>query len=148
MTRTSLPRPWRSRASFSSAPSDPMALSASMPNCRRISATTAAPKSPRRKAKQASVDRTRRIGKPLKHTNGREREEAKAEAARQKEREHRQRAVDKAQTALDEAEREHMQRADSLRSEIEAIEKKLKAEDADWENQEGWLKAALRRARE
>ena len=55
MTRTSLPRPWRSRASFSSAPSDPMALSASMPNCRRISATTAAPKSPRRKAKQASV---------------------------------------------------------------------------------------------
>jgi hypothetical protein len=41
-----------------------------------------------------------------------------------------------------------MQRADSLRAEIEAIEKKLKAEDADWENQEGRLKAALRRARE
>jgi hypothetical protein len=35
-----------------------------------------------------------------------------------------------------------------LRAEIEAIEKKLKAEDADWDEEEGRLKAALRRARD
>ena len=121
-------------------------------NLGREGPTKAAPKSPRRKAKQASVrpdTADRKAAQAYeRERQRREREAAKAEAARQKEREHRQRAVDKAQTALDEAEREHMQRADSLRAEIEAIEKKLKAEDADWENQEGRLKAALRRARE
>jgi hypothetical protein len=78
----------------------------------------------------------------------REREEAKEEAARQKERERRQRAIDKAQTALEKAKQEHTRRAAALRAEIEAIEKKLKAEDADWDEEEGRLKAALRRARD
>ena len=78
----------------------------------------------------------------------REREEAKEEAARQKERERRQQAIDKAQTALEKAEQEHTRRAAALRAEIEAIEKKLKAEDADWDEEEGRLKAALRRARD
>jgi hypothetical protein len=76
-----------------------------------------------------------------------EREEAKEEAARQKERERRQEAIDKAQTALEKAEQEHTRRAAALRAEIEAIEQKLKAEDADWNEVEGRLKAALRRAR-
>jgi hypothetical protein len=78
----------------------------------------------------------------------REREEAKEEAARQKERERRQQAIDKAQTALEKAEQEHARRAAALRAEIEAIEKKLKAEDADWDEEEGRLKAALRRTRD
>jgi hypothetical protein len=78
----------------------------------------------------------------------REREEAKEEAARQKERERRQQATGKAQTALEKAEQEHTRRAAALRAEIEAIEKKLKAEDADWDEEEGRLKAALRRARD
>lgn len=74
----------------------------------------------------------------------REREEAREEAARQKERARRQEAVDKAQAALDKAEEEHEKRAVALRAEIGAIETKLKAENADWDEEEGRLKAALR----
>ena len=48
-------------------------------------------------------------------------------AARQKERELRQRAVDKAQTAWD-AEGRHAKRAASIQAEIEAIEEKARAE--------------------
>ena len=77
----------------------------------------------------------------------REREEAKEEAARQKERERRQKAVDKAQAALDNAEEKHTQRVVALRALIEAIEKKVQAEDRDWDEEAKRLKAALRRAR-
>jgi hypothetical protein len=35
----------------------------------------------------------------------------------------------------------------ALRTEIEGIEKKLKAEDTDWDEEQRRLKAALRRAR-
>ena len=76
----------------------------------------------------------------------REREEAREEAARRKEQARRQEAVDKAQAALEKAEEEHAKRAAAMRAEIEAIETKLKAEDADWDEEEGRLKAALRRA--
>ena len=76
----------------------------------------------------------------------REREEAKEEAARQKRRERRQQAVDKAQAALDKAEQQHTRRAAALRAEIEAIEEKLNAEEADWDKEKQRLKAALRRA--
>jgi hypothetical protein len=77
-----------------------------------------------------------------------ERAEAKEEAARQKQRERRQKAVDKAQAALDQAEREHAQRAEVLRAELEAVEAKVKAEDADWDDEQRRLKAALRRAQD
>jgi hypothetical protein len=76
----------------------------------------------------------------------REREEAKEEASRQKQRERRQHAIDKAQAALDKAGREHTRRAAALRSEIEAIEEKLNAEETDWDKEKQRLKAALRRA--
>jgi hypothetical protein len=56
--------------------------------------------------------------------------------------------IDKAKAVLDKAEAEHTQRVTALRAEIEAIENKLKAENADWDKEEGRLKAALRRARE
>jgi hypothetical protein len=49
---------------------------------------------------------------------------------------------------LDEAELKHNNRSPILRAQVEAIEKKLQAEDADWEKEEGRLKAALRRARD
>jgi hypothetical protein len=78
----------------------------------------------------------------------REREEAKEEAARQKERERRQQAVDKGQAALDEAEQEHTERAEALRAELEAIEKKIRTEDSEWDDEEKRLRAALRRARD
>jgi hypothetical protein len=77
----------------------------------------------------------------------REREEAKEEASRQKERERRQEAIDKAQAALDTAEEKHTQRVAALRAQIEVVEKKIQAEDADWEEEARQLKTALRRAR-
>jgi len=75
-------------------------------------------------------------------------ERAKEEAVRQKDRERRQRAVDKAQTALDKAGREHAKRVAALQAEIEAIEKKARAEDTGWEEKRERLEAALRRARD
>jgi hypothetical protein len=78
----------------------------------------------------------------------RQREEAKEKAARQKERERRQKAVDKAQAALDNAEEKHTQRVAALRAQIEAIEKKVQAEDTNWDEEAKRLKAALRRARD
>jgi hypothetical protein len=78
----------------------------------------------------------------------RDRERAREEAARQKEREHRQQAVDKAQSALDKAERVHAERAAAIQAEMDALEKKARAEDADWDKERGRLKTALRRARD
>jgi hypothetical protein len=78
----------------------------------------------------------------------REREEAREEAATQKERERRQKAVDKAQAVMDKAEADHRQRVAGLRAQAEAIEKKVQAEDANWDEEEKRLKAALRRARD
>jgi hypothetical protein len=77
----------------------------------------------------------------------REREQGREEAARQKKRERRQQAVDKAQAALDQAGREHAEKAASLQVEIEAIEKRLQAEEVRWEKETERLQAALRRAR-
>ena len=78
----------------------------------------------------------------------REREEAREEATRQKEHERRQQAIDKAQAALDKAGEEHTKRAAALRTELEAIERKIRSEHDDWDEEEKRLKAALRRARD
>jgi hypothetical protein len=77
----------------------------------------------------------------------RERERATEEATRRKERERRQQAVDKAQAALDEAEREHAKTAAAIQTQVEALEKKSRAEDARWDKEMGRLEDALRRAR-
>ncbi len=77
----------------------------------------------------------------------REREEAREEAAQQKQHEHRQHAIDKAQKALVKAEHEHAQRVAALRCEIQAIEKKIRSEDDDWDKKEKRLREALRRSR-
>ena len=78
----------------------------------------------------------------------REREEAKEEAARRKKRERRQQAVDKAQKALDKAEEQHIQCVAALRAEIEATEKKLEAEETNWDREARRLKGAVRRERD
>jgi hypothetical protein len=77
----------------------------------------------------------------------RERDEAREDAARQKERERRQEAIDKAQAALDSAEEKHTQRVAALRAQVEAIEKKVQAEDANWDQEAKRLKASVQRAR-
>jgi hypothetical protein len=116
--------------------------------------TKAARKSKGSKAKQPS---SRPIGKAAerkaalafeKEQKRRERERAGQEAARQKERERRQQAVDKAQTALETAEREHAKRVAAIQAEIEVLEKKSQAEDARWGKERGRLEAALRHARD
>jgi hypothetical protein len=111
----------------------------SKPSAREAKSSSAQPdKAADKKAAQAYERERQR----------REREEAREEAARQKERERRRQAVDKAQAALAEAELEHTDRAEALRAELDAIEKKLRAEEADWDEEEKRLKAALRRARD
>jgi colicin import membrane protein len=57
-------------------------------------------------------------------------------------------AIDKVLAALNKAEQEQRRRAAALRAEIETVEKKLKAEEADWDEEGKRLKAALRRARD
>jgi hypothetical protein len=106
---------------------------------RKAKVTSARPdKATDRKAAQA-YDRERQR---------REREEAKEEAARQKQRERRQKAIDNVQSAFDKAEAEHERRGSALRAALETIEKKLQAEDTDWEEKEGRLKGQLKRARD
>jgi hypothetical protein len=88
-----------------------------------------------RKASQA-YERERQRREPIKP------------AARQKERELRQRAVDKAQTALDDAEGRHAKRAASIQAEIEALEEKARAEPLVGTRKGGGWKLDLRLARD
>jgi hypothetical protein len=78
----------------------------------------------------------------------RERERAKEEAAQRKERERWQKAVDKAQSALDAARREHEKIASDIQAQLQALEERSQAEAARWEMEKARLEAALRRARE
>jgi hypothetical protein len=113
--------------------------SASKPSVRKAKKSPAQPdKAADRKAAQAYEREQQR----------REREEAREEAAKQKEREGRQQAIDKAQASLDKAERAHSERSAALRAQMEVIEKKLLAEDADWQKEQGRLKGKLRRSRD
>ena len=75
------------------------------------------------------------------------RAERAKEAAQQKERERRQRAVAKAQSALDAASRKHEKNAADIQAQIEALEERSRAEIAHWEKEKARLEAALRRAR-
>jgi hypothetical protein len=115
--------------------------------------TKVAGKSRGPKAKQRSsspVDKAAERKAALAYEREQRRRElarAKEEAARQKERERRQQAVDKAQAALDKAEQEHAKRAAAIQAELEALEKRSRAEKACWDNEKERLEAALRRAR-
>ena len=114
---------------------------------------SAPPKPPVRTAKKSSSEPDKAADRKAaqayeRERQRRERDEAKEEAARQKERERKRQAVDKAQAVLEKAEEEHAKRADGLRAELEATEKKVRAEQADWDQEEKRLKAVLRRARD
>ena len=111
------------------------------------------PAPPARKAKKVSAKPDKAADRKAaqgyeRERQRRERKEAKEEAAEQKERERRQQAVDKAQAALDSAERKHAERAASLRAELEIIEDRIRSEEDDWREEDRRLKAALRQARD
>lgn len=82
-----------------------------------------------------------------KEQKRRERERASEEAARLKERQRRQHAVEKAQATLDSAEREHAKRFAAIQAEMEALERKSQAEEARWDKEKKGFEAALQRAR-
>jgi colicin import membrane protein len=83
-----------------------------------------------------------------KEQKRRDAERQRQEAARERDRERREKATAKAQAALDKAEREHAKRAADIQGEIEALEKRSRAEDDRWGKERERLQAALRRARE
>ena len=127
--RTSSPRPWRSRASSSSAPvgSDgPFGEHAELPKNLGEDGRKK-PHKPSAKAKKSpsQLDKAsdRKAARAYeRERQRRERQEVKEEAARQKERARRQEAVDKAQAALDTAEEGHVKHVAALRSQIKALE--------------------------
>ena len=110
-------------------------------------------KSKRREAKKPAagpVDRAAELKAARafkKEQKRRERERAREEAARQKERERRRQAVEKVETALETAEREHEKRAAAIQVELEAIEKKSQAENTRWHQEKRRLETALKQAR-
>jgi len=78
----------------------------------------------------------------------RDAERRKEEAARAKERERREKVVAKAQAALDNARREHEEKADAIEVERAALDERAQAEETRWEKQKAKLEAALRRTRD
>jgi hypothetical protein len=105
-----------------------------------------------RKAKQSSAgpDKTadRKAARAYEaEQRRRAREQAREAAAQRKQREGIQRAVDKAQAALDAAEREHDERQAAIDAEREELEARSQAENAKWDKERARLRAALKRAR-
>src|SRR4051812_21881818 len=78
----------------------------------------------------------------------RESERRKEEATLAKDRERREKAVAKAQAAIQDAKRDHDERASTIEAERAALERRSQAEDARWEKQKEKLEIALRRARD
>jgi colicin import membrane protein len=93
-------------------------------------------KTPKRAALKISEEVARKAAADFeKEQRHREAERRREEAAREKDRERREKATAKAQAALDKAEREHANKAADIRAEIEAIEKRSRAEDDRWEKE-------------
>jgi colicin import membrane protein len=78
----------------------------------------------------------------------RQREEERAEAQRAKQRERTERAVEKAQAALDKARSRHDERAADFEKQRETVDRKARLEGQRWQEEEEKLKAALRDARD
>jgi hypothetical protein len=83
-----------------------------------------------------------------KEQRQREGERRKEEAALAKQHERREQAVAKAQAAIDEARRDHQERASAIEAQRAVLEQRSDAEDERWEKQKEKLEAALRRARD
>jgi hypothetical protein len=82
-----------------------------------------------------------------KERERRERERVKEAATQRKERERRQKAVDRAQAALDTARRKHDGNAADIQAKLEALEERSRTEEARWEKERSKLEALLRRVR-
>jgi colicin import membrane protein len=82
-----------------------------------------------------------------KEQKRRDAERRREEADRERDRQRRERATAKAQAALEKAEREHAKRAMDIQAEVEALEKRSRAESDRWEKERERLQAAVRRAR-
>ena len=82
-----------------------------------------------------------------KEQQRRDSERRKEEAAHARERQRRERATAAAQAALDEAARDHEERAAEIDKARAALDRKSQAEDARWRRKKEDLEAALRRAR-
>ena len=78
----------------------------------------------------------------------REREEARAAAVEQREQDRRDRAIEKARNALDEARAAHDERMASIAKEREALDRLAAKEEERWNAEKERLEAALARARE
>src|SRR3954454_1530836 len=78
----------------------------------------------------------------------RDAERRRQEAAFARERERREKAITKAQAAIDEAKEEHEAQASAIEAERAAIEKRAEDEDVRWKKLRDKLEADLRRARE
>jgi hypothetical protein len=142
-----LRRPVGSNGSFSEHAALPTALGAagSPTKSARKPGDGQAKRSPARLVDKAA-ERKAAVAYEREHKH-RDRQRAREEDTRKKERERRHRAVDKAQAAMDKAQREHAKRAAALQAEVEALEDKSQAEDARWDKEKEQLEAALRRAR-
>ncbi|MET4115256.1 colicin import membrane protein [Bradyrhizobium sp. JR4.1] len=110
-------------------------------------------KSPSKAAKQPSrkIDdqQARKAAAAFaKEERRREAERRKEEIARAKERARREKAVASAQAALDEARREHEERAEAIDAERAALDGRAEAEQSRWDKQRMKLTEAVRRARE
>jgi colicin import membrane protein len=111
------------------------------PRKRRSKAKkSSAPKISEKAARKAAVDFEQ-------ERKQREAERRRGLAEEVKKRERRDRAVAKAQAALDKAEREHGARAGAIEAERDSLEKRAQGEEARWQKEKEKLTAALRLAR-
>lgn len=107
------------------------------------------PEPKRRAAPKASVEDSQKAAAAFeREQKRRDVERRKEEAAWEKERARREKLVNKAQAALDAAQREHEERSEALDAERRDVEKRIDAEDARWEAERETLRDALRRTRE
>jgi len=77
----------------------------------------------------------------------RERQALRDEAARQKERERKDRAIAEAESALEEGKRAHRSNLADIEKAQRALDQRKKAEEARWSQREEQLESALRQAR-
>jgi colicin import membrane protein len=139
-----LRRPVGSDAPFSEHPDLPTQLADDEPTHR--------PKKAAARAKERVPPTDEAASKAIiafeKEQRRRENQGRKDEAVRKKQRERRDHAIAKAQTALERAGREHEERVAKIEAERDALERKSQAERGRWAKQKDKLEGALRRASE
>jgi colicin import membrane protein len=103
---------------------------------------------PSRQAGEESASEDQRTGCPKGRWRVREGAEAAQSraAARERNRERREKATAKVQAALDKAEREHAKRAADIQTEVEALEKRARGEEDRWKRR-GRLRSVARGSR-